>query len=184
MGGSDEEYDELEASLDQIDTIDEDAVAPPGVAGGAGTGRRDLADRVTARFFWLCEHPMTSRRVLRMVEASVSDAESASRFYGFLNRRMDGMVGRRMTLSASRMELVGAQLVGTAMLRYVLLVEPVASMPLERLLPMVAAGVRGLLGAEPGEEAADPDPPERLAGPGSADVVEAWMQVKRGGRPF
>ncbi len=49
--------------------------------------------------------------------------------------------------SAIRMELVGSQLIGLAMLRYVLKVEPIASLDIDDLVPLMAPPLRQALGA-------------------------------------
>ena len=51
----------------------------------------------------------------------------------------------RLETSAVRLELVGSQLVGLAMLRYVLEVEPIASLDIDELVPMMAPAVRSSL---------------------------------------
>ena len=48
--------------------------------------------------------------------------------------------------SAVRMELVGSQLIGLAMIRYVLKVEPIASLSVDELVPLMAPPLRQALG--------------------------------------
>jgi len=48
--------------------------------------------------------------------------------------------------SAIRLELVGAQLIGLAMIRYVLKVEPIASLSVDELVPLMAPPLRSALG--------------------------------------
>ncbi|WP_067433025.1 TetR/AcrR family transcriptional regulator [Nocardioides jensenii] len=163
-----------EADLDELgDALDH------GVGRERADPGADFSDRLARRFLRLCENSVTRDRMLRMVQASVSDAGSAQRFYSFLNNRMSGLVGRRrrVQISTSRMELIGSQLMGMAMLRYVLEVEPIASMSIDELAPMVAAGVRGVLRSEPGR-AAEPG-----AGPDPFDST-ALLPYKATGRPL
>ena len=51
--------------------------------------------------------------------------------------------------SAMRLELVGAQLIGLAMMRYVLKVEPVASAPVDDLSPLMAPPASGARAPDP-----------------------------------
>ena len=44
--------------------------------------------------------------------------------------------------SAVRLELVGSQLIGLAMIRYVLKVEPIASLSVDELVPLMAPPLR------------------------------------------
>ncbi|KQY64303.1 MULTISPECIES: hypothetical protein [unclassified Nocardioides] len=164
---------DTEADLDGLGEALDDDVGRDEPAGA------DFSDRLVRRFLRLCENPITRDRMLRMVQASVSDARSAQRFYSFLNNRMGGLVGRRrrVQISTSRMELIGSQLMGMAMLRYVLKVEPIASMSIDELAPMVAAGVRGVLRSQPGVLAAE-------AAPVEGNPAEALLPYKATGRPL
>jgi hypothetical protein len=107
----------------------------------------DLTERVLRRFLLLCESPRTRRRVLALVQGSVSNASAGRRFYALVNRLVLSPVLRAagVQTSAVRMELVGAQLVGLAMMRYVLKVEPIASLDVDDLVPMMAPALRQTL---------------------------------------
>jgi hypothetical protein len=110
----------------------------------APVGSGDFAERMLRRFLLLCEHPRTSRRVLALVRGSVADAATGRRFYALVNRVVLHPLARAMRLEASavRIELVGSQLIGLAMLRYVLEVEPVASLDVDELVSMMAPALR------------------------------------------
>ena len=107
----------------------------------------DLTERVLRRFLLLCESPRTQRRALALVQASVSNASAGRRFYALVNRLALSPVLRAagVQTSAVRVELVGAQLVGLAMMRYVLKVEPIASLDVDDLVPMMAPALRQTL---------------------------------------
>jgi Tetracyclin repressor-like, C-terminal domain len=107
----------------------------------------DLTERVLRRFLLLCESPRTQRRVLALVQGSVSNASAGRRFYALVNRLALSPVLRAagVQTSAVRVELVGAQLVGLAMMRYVLKVEPIASLDVDDLVPMMAPALRQTL---------------------------------------
>ena len=118
----------------------------------------DLTERILRRFLLLCESPRTQRRVLALVEASVSNAGAGRRFYALVNRLVLSPILRAagVQTSAVRIELVGAQLVGLAMMRYVLKVEPVASLDVDELVPMMAPALRQTM-TGPNQDAPAPE---------------------------
>jgi hypothetical protein len=132
---------------------------------------KDLTERMLRRFLLLCENPRTQRRVLALVEASVSNARAGRRFYALVNRLVLSPILRAagVQTSAVRIELVGAQLVGLAMMRYVLKVEPIASLDVDELVPMMAPALRqtltGRSQAAPAPEACDCQSPDLTAVP-------------------
>ena len=116
----------------------------------------DFTERLLRRFLVLCENPRTRRRVLALVRGSVSNARSGRRFYALVNRVVLNPVARAMGIesSAVRLELVGSQLIGLAMIRYVLKVEPIASLDIDELVPLMAPPLRQALVGR-----AEPAPP-------------------------
>jgi len=118
----------------------------------AAGGRADFAERLVRRFLVLCEHPRTRRRMLAMVKSSVRGGgrhgSRGRRMYAVINRAVlhPAAKGSGMQASALRAELVASQLIGLAMMRYILQVEPVASASIDELVENVAPGVRAVLG--------------------------------------
>lgn len=114
----------------------------------------DFTERLLRRFLLLCESPRTRRRVLALVRGSVSNARAGKVFYALVNRVVLNPVARGVGIEASaiRMELVGSQLIGLAMIRYVLKVEPIASLDVDELVSLMAPAVRAALNG--GSEAA------------------------------
>lgn len=113
-------------------------------------GRRDTAERLLNRFLGLCENPRTSERMLNLVKSSLEHEGSGRRFYLMFNTmvlspvmRLGGLKG-----SALRGELVASQLVGLAMMRYVIKVEPVCSLDREVVVEMMAPAIRAVLRAD------------------------------------
>ena len=107
----------------------------------------DFTERLLRRFLLLCESPRTQRRVLALVRGSVSNARAGRRFYALVNRVVLNPVARSVGVEASavRLELIGSQLIGLAMIRYVLQVEPIASLAVDDLVPLMAPSVRATL---------------------------------------
>ena len=124
------------------------AVTPPAVPA-------DFTERLLRRFLLLCESPRTQRRVLALVKGSVSNGRAGKRLYALINKVVLSPVARTMGVetSAVRLELVGAQLIGLAMIRYVLKVEPIASLDIDDLVPLMAPPLRqALTGRAPAAE--------------------------------
>jgi hypothetical protein len=119
----------------------------------AGTGpvdnddERDFSVRLLRSFLSLCENPRTRQGMLRMVRGSVGSARAGQAFYRVLNRSVVNPAAKAtgMHASALRIELVCGQLVGLAMMRYVLQVEPVASTPAEDIVRQFAPAIRATL---------------------------------------
>jgi hypothetical protein len=108
----------------------------------------DFTERLLRRFLLVCENPRTRRRALALVQGSVSNASAGRRFYALVNRIVLNPVARAMGVenSAIRLEIVGSQLIGLAMIRYVLKVEPIASLSVDELVPLMAPPLRQALG--------------------------------------
>ena len=108
----------------------------------------DFTERLLRRFLLLCESPRTQRRALALVRGSVGNARAGKHFYALVNRVVLNPVARAVGVetSAIRMELVGSQLIGLAMIRYVLKVEPIASLDIDELVPLMAPPLRQALG--------------------------------------
>jgi hypothetical protein len=107
----------------------------------------DFTERLLRRFLLVCESPRTQQRALALVRGSVSDARAGRAFYALVNRLVVNPVARTMGVqsSAVRMELMGSQLIGLAMIRYVLKVEPVASLEVDELVKLMAPPLRAAL---------------------------------------
>jgi len=128
---------------------------PPVMAACHGAGAvarsedvvRDFSDRLLRSFLALCENPRTRQGMLTMVRASVGSARAGQRFYRMLNRTVVNPAARASGVHASalRVELVCGQLVGLAMMRYVLRVEPVASTAPEDIVRQFAPAIRATL---------------------------------------
>ncbi len=108
----------------------------------------DFTERLLRRFLLLCESPRTQRRALALVKGSVSNARAGKAFYALVNRVVLNPVAKSMGIetSAIRLELVGSQLIGLAMIRYVLKVEPIASLSVDDLVVLMAPPLRAALG--------------------------------------
>jgi hypothetical protein len=112
-----------------------------------GDAEADFSVRLLRNFLGLCENPRTRQGMLRMVRGSVGSARAGQAFYRVLNRSVVNPAAKATGFHASalRIELVCGQLVGLAMMRYVLQVEPVASTPAEEIVRQFAPAIRATL---------------------------------------
>lgn len=110
----------------------------------------DFAIQLVRRFLLLCEHPRTRRRMLRMVRDSTQQGPDSPRIYRWINRAvLHPLVQRRVhPMSAMRTELVASQLVGLAMVRYVLELEPLASASVDEVVRLAAPALSAALQGE------------------------------------
>ena len=114
----------------------------------AGDAATDFSVRLLRTFLGLCENPRTRQRVLKMVRASVGSGGGGDRaLYRMLNRTVvtPTAMATGIKASALRYELVCGQLVGLAMMRYVLQVEPVASTSTDEIIQVFAPAIRATL---------------------------------------
>ena len=107
----------------------------------------DFSDRLLRTFLGLCENPRTRQRMLRMVRSSVGSGGGDRTLYAMLNRTVVTPTAQATGIKASalRYELVCGQLVGLAMMRYVLQVEPVASTSTDEIIRVFAPAIRATL---------------------------------------
>lgn len=107
----------------------------------------DFAERLTRRFFRMCENPRHRRRMLAMLRNGATDEDDKKRTYERLNRVVMLPVAKSLGVrtTALRAELVLSQLLGVATARYMLKVEPVASLSTDELVSLVAPAIRAVL---------------------------------------
>lgn len=118
--------------------------APEAVADGP---LDQVGERLARFIFGVWENPTTRKPLLAIVRSAVNNDTAAAVF----RRLIASQVLRRIAVQVDlpdaelRAELAAAQLVGCAMLRYVIRVEPLASADLELIIARVAPVVQGHL---------------------------------------
>lgn len=114
------------------------------------TGDAELGERITRRFFALCEHPRTRARVMASLRSSADSAVAGRLLVAMLSRTVFTPLlrARRIDAAATKVELVAAQLAGVAVLRYVTRMEPVASMTVDELAALLGPAVQAVLRPE------------------------------------
>lgn len=107
----------------------------------------EVGERLTRFFFGLWEDPTTRAPLLAIVRSAVNNETAAAVF----RRLIAGQLLRRIAVQLDwpdaelRAELAAAQLVGCAVLRYVIKAEPLASADPERIIARLAPVVQGHL---------------------------------------
>lgn len=144
----------------------------------------DFAELVTRRFFGFCENQRTRAAVIATIRSAMEGEGRSQKVFRRLNRLvfvpLAGPAG--LHVSTVRIQLVLGTLSATAMMRYVMKLEPLASMELEDLIAATLPAVRGALQSEPvGEiEAWDAEAaPYPRAEPHRLDARRSWKATGR-----
>ncbi|MFC8432644.1 TetR family transcriptional regulator [Streptomyces sp. NPDC057253] len=113
-----------------------------------GEGPLDgVGERLTRFIFGIWENPTTRTPLLAIVRSAVNNETAAAVFRRLIASQLLRRIAAQVDLPDAelRAELAAAQLVGTAMLRYVIKVEPLASADPEQIIARLAPVVQGHL---------------------------------------
>ncbi|MFY4721220.1 TetR family transcriptional regulator [Streptomyces sp. LaBMicrA B280] len=115
--------------------------APDTLAEGPPDG---VGERLARFVLGVWENPTTRAPLLAILRSAVTDDTAAAVFRRLVAAQLVRRVAARLDLPDAelRAELAAAQLVGTAMLRYVLKLEPLASADVEEIIARVAPVVQ------------------------------------------
>lgn len=118
--------------------------APAAIADGPLDG---VGERLTRFIFGVWENPATRKPLLAIVRSAVNNEAAATVFRRLIAAQLLRRIAGQLDLPDAelRAELAAAQLIGCAMLRYVIRVEPLASADLEQIVRRVAPVVQGHL---------------------------------------
>lgn len=111
-------------------------------------GPPDLAgERMTRTIFGLWENPVTRKPLLAIVRSAVNYEAAAAVFRRLVSAQLLRRIAGEIDAPDAelRAELAAAQLVGVAMMRYVIEIEPIASADVEQIIARVAPVVQGHL---------------------------------------
>jgi AcrR family transcriptional regulator len=112
--------------------------APGAIAEGPLDG---VGERLARFFFGVWENPATRKALLAIIRSAVNNEVAAAVFRRLVSAQLD------LPDAELRAELAAAQLVGIAILRYVIKVEPLASADPEQIIQRVAPVVQAHLTA-------------------------------------
>ncbi|MFE6778582.1 TetR family transcriptional regulator [Streptomyces sp. NPDC057702] len=112
----------------------------------------ERGERLVRFFLGIWETPEHREPLLAIVRSAVGNEAAAAVFRDLISSRLVARVAAELDVPDPRLraELAAAQLVGIAMLRYVIRMEPLADASPERVIALVGPGVQRLL--------TDPDP--------------------------
>ena len=118
--------------------------APEALADGPTDG---VGERFTRFIFGIWENPTTRTPLLAIVRSAVNNETAAAVFRRLVASQLLRRVAAQLDRPDAelRAELAAAQLVGCAMLRYVIKVDPLASADVEQIIARVAPVVQGHL---------------------------------------
>ncbi|CAM5529541.1 transcriptional regulator, TetR family [Streptomyces sp. KS_5] len=107
----------------------------------------DVGERLTRFLFGLWENPVTRRPLLAIVRSAVNNEAAATVFRRLVSAQLLRRIAGEIDAPDAelRAELAAAQLVGVAMMRYVIKIEPIASADPEQIIARVAPVVQGHL---------------------------------------
>ncbi|MFF6787256.1 TetR family transcriptional regulator [Streptomyces sp. NPDC012510] len=120
--------------------------APGAIAEGPLDG---VGERLARFFFGVWENPATRKALLAIIRSAVNNEVAAAVFRRLVSAQLLRRVAAQLDLPDAelRAELAAAQLVGIAILRYVIKVEPLASADPEQIIQRVAPVVQAHLTA-------------------------------------
>ncbi|MGW2614325.1 TetR/AcrR family transcriptional regulator [Streptomyces sp. NPDC001500] len=118
--------------------------APTAVADGP---LDQVGERLARFILGVWENPTTRKPLLAIVRSAVNNDTAAAVFRRLVASQLLRRIASQLDLPDAelRAELAAAQLVGCAMLRYVIKMEPLASADLEQIIARVAPVVQGHL---------------------------------------
>ncbi|AGS70997.1 TetR/AcrR family transcriptional regulator [Streptomyces collinus] len=118
--------------------------APEALAAGP---LEEVGERLTRFVFGVWENPTTRTPLLAILRSAVNNETAAAVFRRLVSAQLLRRVAAQLDLPDAelRAELAAAQLVGAALMRYVIKLEPLASADLESIIRRVTPVVQGHL---------------------------------------
>jgi AcrR family transcriptional regulator len=121
------------------------------------------------------------RPFISLLRSTVSNEQAVEMVRGFITEALVGQIAGQLGRPHARLRaaMVGAQIVGLAMLRYVIKVEPLAAAPLEQVIPALASTAHRDLTADLGlpEELVEAGPGQRSVPDHAGKPVQEPVQV-------
>ncbi|MDQ0933104.1 TetR/AcrR family transcriptional regulator [Streptomyces turgidiscabies] len=118
--------------------------APGSIAEGPVEG---VGEQLARFFFGVWENPATRKALLAIVRSAMNNEAAAGVFRRLISAQLLRRIAAQLDLPDAelRAELAAAQLVGIAMLRYVIKVEPLASATPDQIIKRVAPTIQAHL---------------------------------------
>jgi len=121
---------------------------------GATDDEPDIGTRMVRTYLRIWETPDTAATVRAMLQSATSNSHAHDAFRGFMQNyvltAVSGVLGGGEQ-ARLRATLAASQLVGTALLRYVIEVPPLTTLPVEEVVALIAPTVTRYLTADASE---------------------------------
>ncbi|MEV6567171.1 TetR family transcriptional regulator [Streptomyces kronopolitis] len=116
---------------------------PDALAGGGA----DVGERMARFMFGIWENPVSRQPLLAIMRSALTNDTAAAVLRGLIERRMLQRVAGELDVPDPefRAQLAAGHLIGIAMLRYVIRMDPVASADTEEIIAMVAPALQRYL---------------------------------------
>ena len=123
------------------------AVELPRVLAG---GLEDGGERIVRFFLGIWERPAARDRLLGMLRGAMTHEVAAAMLRGFVDRAVVSVVAKAIDRPDARLRatLIGSQLVGLAVVRYVVRLEPLASADPDKVVAALAPTIQRYLTGE------------------------------------
>ncbi|GAA2104829.1 TetR family transcriptional regulator [Streptomyces albiaxialis] len=111
----------------------------------------ELGEKIVRAFFHIWEDPRTRDPMLAVLRSAVNNEKAAQVFRRLLQRNLLSRAAAVLDVPDAelRVELAASQMVGAALVRYVIGMEPIASEPLDQLAARLAPAVQQHLTGSP-----------------------------------
>jgi AcrR family transcriptional regulator len=112
-------------------------------------GPEAAGERLAHFLLTTLENPEMRERLIGLVRAAASEPEAADMFREVVARRLVGAIVEALDVEQAelRASLIGSQVVGLLMARYIVRVEPLASLPAATLIEAIAPNLQRYLTA-------------------------------------
>ncbi|MEU5973128.1 TetR family transcriptional regulator [Streptomyces sp. NPDC047315] len=119
--------------------------------GAGGDALAGIGERMAAHFIGVWEDPVSRTPLLAIVRSALTNEAAAAVLRGFVLRRLLERLAAELDVPDPRLraELAAAQMIGIAVLRYVIEVEPLASADPQEIVRLVAPTLQNYFTAAP-----------------------------------
>ncbi len=129
-------------------------IDPDALAAAIAEGDDDIGTRMVRTYLGIWEHPDTAASMVAMLQSATSNPDAHEAFRAFMQTyvltAVSGALGGGEQARLRAM-LAATNLVGTAILRYVMRVDPLAALPTDVVVKLVAPSVNRYLSASADE---------------------------------
>ncbi len=129
-------------------------IDPDVLAAAIAEGDDDIGTRMVRTYLGIWEHPDTAASMIAMLQSATSNSDAHEAFRAFMQSyvltAVSGALGG-VEHAQLRAMLAATNLVGTAILRYVMRVDPLATLPADDVVKLIAPSVNRYLSASADE---------------------------------